>query len=79
LKSNASTTERYLGCKQKLDHAVNDNLGLEDTSRHGHGPQPDFGTSSRDSGRVSIPVRYNRRIISALLSHDYDADIESGD
>jgi hypothetical protein len=21
---------RYLGCKQKLQHAVNDNLGLED-------------------------------------------------
>jgi site-specific recombinase XerD len=25
------TTERYLGCKQKLSHAVNDNLGLADT------------------------------------------------
>jgi integrase len=25
------TTEGYLGCKQKLSHAVNDNLGLEDT------------------------------------------------
>ena len=25
------TTERYLGCKQRLSHAVNDNLGLEDT------------------------------------------------
>jgi integrase len=24
------TTERYLGCKQKLRHAVNDKLGLED-------------------------------------------------
>jgi integrase len=24
------TTERYLGCKQRLRHAVNDNLGLED-------------------------------------------------
>lgn len=24
------TTERYLGCKQKLRHAVNDNLGLKD-------------------------------------------------
>ena len=24
------TTERYLGCKQKLSEAVNDNLGLED-------------------------------------------------
>jgi hypothetical protein len=23
-------TGRYLGCKQKLGHAVNDNLGLED-------------------------------------------------
>jgi len=23
------TTERYLGCKQKLRHAVNDKLGLE--------------------------------------------------
>lgn len=22
------TTERYLGCKQKLRHAVNDNLGI---------------------------------------------------
>ncbi len=23
------TTERYLGCKQKLRHAVNDQLGLD--------------------------------------------------
>jgi site-specific recombinase XerD len=32
LLGNASvqTTEHYLGCKQKLRHAVNDNLGLED-------------------------------------------------
>jgi len=31
LLSHASvqTTERYLGCKQKLSQAVNDNLGLE--------------------------------------------------
>ncbi len=27
---SVQTTERYLGCKQKLRHAVNDNLGLED-------------------------------------------------
>jgi site-specific recombinase XerD len=26
---SVQTTEQYLGCKQKLDHAVNDNLGLE--------------------------------------------------
>jgi integrase len=29
--SSVQTTERYLGCKQKLSQAVNDNLGLEDT------------------------------------------------
>lgn len=29
--ASVETTERYLGCKQKLSHAVNDNLGLEDT------------------------------------------------
>ena len=28
--ASVQTTERYLGCKQKLGHAVNDNLGLED-------------------------------------------------
>jgi site-specific recombinase XerD len=28
---SVQTTERYLGCKQKLSQAVNDNLGLEDT------------------------------------------------
>jgi site-specific recombinase XerD len=28
---SVETTERYLGCKQRLNHAVNDNLGLEDT------------------------------------------------
>jgi integrase len=28
---SVETTERYLGCKQRLSHAVNDNLGLEDT------------------------------------------------
>jgi hypothetical protein len=26
----AAAHKRYLGCKQKLRHAVNDNLGLED-------------------------------------------------
>jgi len=29
--ASVQTTERYLGCKQKLSEAVNDNLGLEDT------------------------------------------------
>jgi hypothetical protein len=29
--ASVQTTKRYLGCKQKLSHAVNDNLGLEDT------------------------------------------------
>jgi integrase len=28
--ASVQTTERYLGCKQKLSQAVNDNLGLED-------------------------------------------------
>jgi integrase len=28
--ASVQTTERYLGCKQKLRHAVNDNMGLED-------------------------------------------------
>ena len=28
--ASVQRTERYLGCKQKLGHAVNDNLGLED-------------------------------------------------
>ncbi len=29
--ASVQTTERYLGCKQKLSQAVNDNLGLGDT------------------------------------------------
>ncbi len=29
--ASVETTERYLGCKQRLNHAVNDNLGMEDT------------------------------------------------
>ena len=29
--ASIETTERYLGCKQKLRHAVNDAIGLEDT------------------------------------------------
>jgi site-specific recombinase XerD len=29
--ASVETTERYLGCKQKLSLAVNDNLGMEDT------------------------------------------------
>ncbi len=29
--ASVETTERYLGCKQRLSNAVNDNLGLEDT------------------------------------------------
>ena len=31
--ASVETTERYLGCKQKLGHAVNDNLGLEELTR----------------------------------------------
>ena len=27
--ASVQTTERYLGCKQKLHHAVNDRMGLE--------------------------------------------------
>ena len=27
---SVQTTERYLGCKQKLRHAVNDAIGLEE-------------------------------------------------
>jgi len=30
-QASVETTERYLGCKQKLSRALNDNLGLEDT------------------------------------------------
>ena len=29
--ASVETTESYLGCKQNLNHAVNDNLGVEDT------------------------------------------------
>ena len=29
--ASVQTTEQYLGCKQNLSQAVNDNLGLEDT------------------------------------------------
>jgi len=29
--ASVQTTERYLGCKQRLSQAVNDKLGLEDT------------------------------------------------
>ena len=29
--ASVQTTEHYLGCKQKLSQAVNDNLGLEDS------------------------------------------------
>jgi len=29
--ASVHTTERYLGCKQKLSQAVNDHLGLEGT------------------------------------------------
>jgi integrase len=29
--ASVQTTERYLGCKQRLSQAVNDTLGLEDT------------------------------------------------
>jgi site-specific recombinase XerD len=29
---SVQTTERYLGCKQRLRNAVNDNIGLEPTA-----------------------------------------------
>ena len=31
--ASVQTTERYLGCKQRFNHAVNDNLGVEDFCR----------------------------------------------
>jgi hypothetical protein len=33
LDTRVQTSERYLGCKQRLSQAVNDKLGLEDTQR----------------------------------------------
>jgi integrase len=40
--ASVQTTERYLGCKQRLSQTVNDTLGLEDT-RSGDGPQEGSG------------------------------------
>ena len=45
--ASVQTTERYLGCKQKLSQAVNDKLGLEDILIRGDGPQADFWTRIR--------------------------------
>ena len=39
--ASVETTERYLGCKQKLSLAVNDNLDWK-APEGGHGPQADF-------------------------------------
>jgi len=41
--ASVQTTERYLGCKQKLSQAVNDNLGLEDTCKVVTAPKPTSG------------------------------------
>ena len=35
--ASVETTERYLGYKRKLGHAVNDNLGMEDTGKYSSG------------------------------------------
>jgi hypothetical protein len=40
-QASVETTERYLGCKQKISPAVNDNLGMEDI-RTGCGPEEDM-------------------------------------
>jgi hypothetical protein len=37
--ASVETTERYLGCKQRLSNAVNDNLGLG-RPESGHCPKP---------------------------------------
>src|SRR5438477_10570149 len=41
--ASVQTTERYLGCKQRLRQAVNDKLGLEDTLWGRDGPKPTSG------------------------------------
>jgi site-specific recombinase XerD len=41
--ASVQTTERYLGCKQRLGQAVNDKLGLEDTLWGRDGPKPTSG------------------------------------
>ena len=48
--ASVQTTERYLGCKQKLSQAVNDNLGLEDKQRVVTDHKP---TSGPDSLRIA--------------------------
>jgi len=41
------TTERYLGCKQRFQNAVNDHIGLEPM------PQPDVQQETVTAGRLS--------------------------
>jgi integrase len=51
---SVQTTERYLGCKQKLRCAVNDRIGIE----------PDAAASSGLPGRIVTAVRPRRHTVS---------------
>jgi hypothetical protein len=53
--ASVQTTEHYLGCKQKLRHAVNDNLGLEDVWPSVHSLEPDFWTIKRAATLSGAP------------------------
>jgi len=52
--ASVQTTEHYLGCKQKLRHAVNDNLGLEDVWLGAHGKDRDFEGATRFSSTRNV-------------------------
>ena len=57
---SVETTERYLACKQRLYQAVNDRLGLEDTSWGGDDLQADFwGGSGFHVSDYGLAARHN--------------------
>jgi integrase len=68
---SVQTTERYLGCKQKLRCAVNDRIGINQMPRH------DFGSSGRMAGSSALKLSDCLEIRVELLQeaprrHDLD-------
>jgi len=73
--ASVQTTERYLGCKQRISQAVNDNLGLEDTWRGWSRP------TSRLLARKDFPLVRNpwtstqqRRLVEITDTKDRSAN-----
>lgn len=64
---SVQTTERYLGCKQRIQSAVNDRIGIE----------PQLCAGAQNDGRVADKPRSDIHITLAAAARFGAADLRS--